>query len=147
MTSEFPAGLDRMTLEEVLRLDSDVLSFERLNDQGSMWRAAVSVEGGEPVNVFIDNGINELYVQALIPVDYDEITVEERQLVIASAMTALEPYAPVGLAAMGGRLYLRSAFFIDFCNIHAFTNTLKCIVLAYVAHNRQIPITAAALQV
>lgn len=147
MASEFPAGLDRMTLEEVMRLDSDVVSFERMNDMGSMWRATVSVEGGEPVTVFIDNGINELYVQALIPVDYDEITADERQLVIGAALTALEPYAPVGLAAMGGRMYLRSAFFIDFSNIHAFTNTLKCIVLAYAAYSRQIPITAAALGV
>ena len=129
-----------------MRIDSDVLSFERLNDEGSTWKATISVEGGEPAEMFIDDGINEIYVQALIPTDWDEITPDERQLVIAAAMSALAPYAPVGLASTGSRMYLRSAFFIDCSNIHAFTNTLKCILLAYTACNRQIPITAAELR-
>lgn len=111
-----------------------------------MWQAEVSVEGREPVNVLVDNGINEIYVQALIRLDYDGITPVERELLVAAALTALEPYATVGMAQLGGDIFLRSAFFIDHSTIHAFTNTLKAIVMAYAAYDRQIPITAEAMR-
>ncbi|WP_131831325.1 hypothetical protein [Mycobacteroides abscessus] len=146
VVSEYPAGLSRQILEEVMRLDGDVLSYSRVEGPSAMWQAAVSVEGGEPVNVIVDNGINEIYVQALIRLDYDEITSNERELLIAAALTALEPYATVGMTQFGGNIFLRSAFFIDHSTIHAFTNTLKAIVMAYSAYNRQIPITAEAMR-
>ena len=65
---------------------------------------------------------------------------------INAAMTALEPYATVGLTELGGNIFLRSAFFIDHCTMHAFTNTLKAIALAYGAYLSQLPVTAAALR-
>lgn len=146
MVSEFPAGLDRQTLETVLNLDDDVLSFKRVNDAGAMWLANVAVEGGDPVDVIVDNGINEIYVQALLRLDYEGISPAERNLVITAAMTALEPYSTVGLTQLGNGVYLRSAFFIDHSTIHAFTNTLKAITLAHSAYQRQVPITAEALR-
>ena len=86
-----------------------------------MWQATVSVEGGGPVNLIIDNGINEIYLQALVRLDYDGISPDERTLLITAAMKALEPYSTVGLAELAGNVFLRSAFFVDHCNMHAFT--------------------------
>lgn len=146
MVSEYPAGLSRQILEEVMRLNDDVVSYGRVEGPSAMWQAAVSVEGGEPVNLVVDNGINEIYVQALIRLDYDGITPNERELLISAALTALEPYATVGLTQFGGNIFMRSAFFIDHSTIHAFTNTLTAIVLAHAAFNRQIPITAEAMR-
>lgn len=146
MTSDFQAGLSRQTIETVMGLDPAVLSFNRANDTGSMWQATVSVEGGEPVNLIIDNGINEIYLQALARLDYDEITVAEKNLLISAAMEALAPYATVGLTELAGGIYLRSAFFVDHSTVHAFTNTLQGIALAYAAYLRQLPITAEALR-
>jgi hypothetical protein len=146
VVSEFPAGLTRQSVETVMNLDPAVLSFSRANDAGSMWQATVSVEGGEPVNLIIDNGINEIYLQALVRLDYDEITAAERNLLISAALEALVPYATVGLAELGGGIYLRSAFFIDHSTVHAFTNTLQGIALAYAAYLQQLPITAEALR-
>lgn len=144
--SEFSAGLSRQTIETVMGLDPAVLSFNRANDTGSMWQATVSVEGGEPVNLIVDNGINPIYLQALVRLDYDEITPAERNLLISAAMEALVPYATVGLTELGGGIYLRSAFFVDHSTVHAFTNTLHGIALAYAAYLQQLPITAEALR-
>lgn len=65
MVSEFPAGLSRQSIETIMDVDPAVLSFNRVNDAGSIWQATVSVEGGEPVNLIVDNGINPIYLQAL----------------------------------------------------------------------------------
>lgn len=143
MVSEFPAGLTRQTIETTLELDPAVLSFHRANDKGSMWQATFSVEGGEPVNLIIDNGINEIYLQVLVRLDYDEITPNQTNVLVTAALKALEPYSTVGLAGLAGGIYLRSAFFIDFSNIHAFTNTLQGIALAYAAYLHQLPIAGA----
>lgn len=146
MVSEFPAGLSRQTIEEIMNLDPAVLSFNRANDTGSMWQATISVEGDEPVNLIVDNGINEIYLQALVRLDYDGIGPDEKHLLITAAMKALEPYSTVGLTELAGNIFLRSAFFIDHSTMHAFTNTLQGITLAYAAYLRQLPITAAALR-
>lgn len=45
MVSEYPAGLSRQILEEVMRLDGDVLSYSRVEGPSAMWQAAVSVRG------------------------------------------------------------------------------------------------------
>lgn len=146
MTSDFPAGLSRQTLETVMNLDPAVVSFTRANDAGTLWQATVSVEGREPVQLLVDNGINDIYVQVLARLDYNEIETHERDLLIASALKALEPYSTVGLTGLGNGIYLRSAFFIDHSTIHAFTNTLQGVALAYEAYLRQIPLTAAEFQ-
>lgn len=147
MVSEFPAGLNRQSVETIMDLDPDVLSHSRLNDAGAMWRVLVSVEGGEPVSLVVDNGINSIYLQVLIRLDDDSIVPSERNLLVAAALKALEPYSTVGLTCLGDGIYLRSAFFIDFCNMHAFSNTVKGIALAYAAYLKQLPITASTLQV
>lgn len=142
MVSEFPAGLSRATIETIMNLDPKVQSFRRANDTGSMWQATVSVEGVEPVDLIVDNGINPIYLQALVRLDYNEILPEERILVITAAMTALEPYATVGITELAGGIYLRSAFFLDHSTMHAFTNTLQGIVLAHAAYVRQLSVTS-----
>lgn len=146
MVSEFPAGLSRQILEEVMHFDQDVVSYSRAEGTTAMWLAEVTFAGSEPVNVIVDNGINEIYVQALIRLDYEGITPAERELLIAAALTPLEPNATVGITQLGGNIFLRSAFFIDHSTIHAFTNTLSAVAMAYAAYNRQLPITAEAMR-
>jgi hypothetical protein len=140
VVSEFPAGLTRQTIESIMSSDPKVISFSRANESGSMWQATVAVDGGEPVDLIVDNGINPIYLQALARLDYEGVTPDERALLIDSAIKSLGPYATVGLAELGGGIYLRSAFFMDHCNMHAFTNTLQGIVLAHAAYVRQLSV-------
>lgn len=129
MTSDFSAGLSRSGIEYILQLDSEVLSVERVEGPSAMWLISVSFEGGQPVEMLIDNGINELYVQALIQIDADHI---------AEALRAVEPIAVVGLALMDDRLYMRGAFYIDYSNMHALTNSYRAVAFAYLRYQQAI---------
>jgi hypothetical protein len=129
-----------------MNLDPDVVAYNRANEAGSLWQVSVSVEGRNPVDMLVDNSINSILVQALARLDYDEIPANEAQLLVAAALVALQPYSTVGLTRFGSGIFLRSAFFIDHSTIHAFTNTLKGVALAYEAYLTQLPLTAASLQ-
>ena len=129
MTSDFPAGLGGSEIEFLMQNNSDVVSMERVDGAKALWKIEVSVDGAEPVRMLADNGINEIYFQALVQIDMDHI---------GDALTVIQPYATVGLAIVGEALFMRSAFYVSFSNMHALSNTLRAIALAHAAYQRVI---------
>lgn len=113
-----------------MKADADVVSLERIDGAKAMWNIAVSVNGATPVQMIADNGINEIYFQVLIRIDSDHI---------AEALSAVSPYAVLGLSFVGDSgLFMRSAFYVDFSNMHALTNTYRTAALAYGAYEQAI---------
>ncbi|MFC4852799.1 hypothetical protein [Actinophytocola glycyrrhizae] len=129
MAGEFPAGLSSSDIEFLMRNNDDVVSMERVDGAKALWKIAVSVEGAEPVQVLADNGINDIYFQALVQIDMDHV---------GDALSVLQPYATVGLAIVGEALFMRSAFYVSFSNMHALSNTLRAVALAYTAYRQVI---------
>ena len=123
--SSFPAGLTPADIDYILQTDADVVALERIDGAKAMWKMSVSVEGAVPVEMIADNGINEIYFQVLIGIDSDHIF---------EALTAIAPYAVVGLSFVGEGLFMRSAFWVEFSNIHALTNTYRAAALAHGAY-------------
>lgn len=122
MKNDGPTGLTRSDIEYILKADADMLSVERIDDVPALWRVSYSIDGQPPIEMMIDNGINEIYVQVLIQIDTDHIF---------DALSALGPYATVGLTILSDMLFIRSAFYIEFSNMHAFTNSYHAAALAY----------------
>ena len=88
-----------------------------------MWNIAVSVDGSPPVPMIVDNGINDIYLQALIQVD---------PAYIAEALDVIQPFATVGLVMLGENgLWMRSSFFVEFSNMHALSNCIRGMAMAY----------------
>lgn len=128
--SEYPAGLSPTDIEYILQNDAGVVALERIDGAKSMWKMSVSVDGGTPVEMIADNGINEIYFQVLIRIDSDHIV---------EALTAIAPYAVMGLSFVGeGGLFMRGAFYVEFSNMHALTNTYRAAALAYAAYEQAI---------
>lgn len=128
--NSYPAGLTPSDIEFILQNDADVVSLERIDGAKSMWKLCVSVDGAEPVEMIADNGINEIYFQVLIRIDPDHIV---------EALTAIAPYAVVGLSFVGeGGLFMRGAFYVEFSNMHALTNTYRAAALAHGAYVRAV---------
>jgi len=122
MTDGTSTGLTRADIEYILKADADMVSVERIGDVPALWRVSYSIDGKPPIEMMIDNGINEIYVQVLIQIDTDHIV---------EALSALGPYATVGLAILSDMLFIRSAFYIEFSSMHAFTNSYHAAALAY----------------
>lgn len=131
---EFPVGLRAADIDFILQNDPEVTSFDRIEGATAMWKIVVTPSGGEPVEMIADNGINEIYFQVLIQIDSDYP---------ATALEALQPYATVGLVMMNDQLWIRSAFFVDFSNMHALTNTTRIAALAYNAYRDGVRALAA----
>jgi hypothetical protein len=128
--SEHPAGLSSDKIEYLLKADADVVMLERIEGAKAMWKIAVSVDSATPVHMIADNGINEIYFQVMIQIDPDHI---------AEALTAIAPYAVVGLSFVGdGGLFMRSAFYVEFSNMRALTNTIRAAALAYRAYENAV---------
>lgn len=128
--SEFPAGLGSTDIETIMQSDAEVVSLERIDGAKAMWNIAVSVNGAAPVQMIADNGINEIYFQVLIRIDSDHIV---------EALTAVSPYAVLGLSFVGdGGLFIRGAFYVEFSNMHALTNTYRAAALAHGAYEQAI---------
>jgi hypothetical protein len=127
--SDFPAGLGREDIEFVLKHDNEVVSVERLHDRKAIWRISYAPEGRGPVQVILDNGINEIYLQALIPIDSDHIV---------EALSTVQPYATVGLTLFDETLFMRSSFFPAHSTIHALTNSYRGLALAYLRYREVI---------
>lgn len=118
-----PVGLTRRDIDYLLQVNDDVVAFERVEGATAMWNIAVSVDGGPPVRMIADNGINEIYFQALIQVDAAHV---------AEALHVLQPFATVGLVMLGENgLWMRSAFFLEFSNMHALSNCIRGIAMAH----------------
>ncbi|MBB1021148.1 hypothetical protein G6030_07615 [Dietzia sp. E1] len=122
MTNVGAPGLTRADIEHILKADADMISVERIGDAPALWRVTYSIDGRPPIEMMIDNGINQIYVQVLIQIDADHIF---------EALSALGPYATVGLAVLSDMLFIRSAFYIEFSTMHAFTNSYHAAALAY----------------
>ena len=127
--SSFPAGLTPADIDYILQSDADVVALERFDGAKAMWKMSVSVEGAVPVEMIADNGINEIYFQVLIGIDSDHIF---------EALTAIAPYAVVGLSFVGEGLFMRSAFWVEFSNMHALTNTYRAAALAHGAYAQAV---------
>lgn len=109
--------------------DSDVVHLERVDGPAAMWKVSVSVEGADPVHMLADNGINDIYLQVLVQIDADHIV---------EALRVIQPYATVGLTIMNDALFIRSAFYVSFSNMHALSNTLRATASAYTAYQRAV---------
>ncbi|QXV56620.1 hypothetical protein CVV72_06065 [Amycolatopsis sp. TNS106] len=110
-----------------MQINDDVVHLERVDGPAAMWKVSVSVEGADPVHMLADNGINEIYFQVFVQIDVDHIV---------EALRVLQPYATVGLTLMNDSLFIRSAFYLEFSNMHALSNTLRAVALAYRAYQR-----------
>ena len=120
MDTEFPAGLSRSDIDFILHHDQDVGSVDRIRD--ALWRITYTAGVESPVEILIDNGVNDIYIQSLIQVDADHVL---------DALTATGPIAVVGLAILRDTLFMRSAIFIEHSTMHAFTNSYNALALAY----------------
>jgi len=129
MRSDFPAGLDRSTIEYILEHDDEVLTVERIDGATALWKISVSVDGRDPVVMVLDNGVNEIYVQALLAIDHEHI---------ADALSAVGPIAVVGVAILEDTLYMRSGFFIEHSTMHALTNSYCGLAYAYWRYQQAI---------
>ncbi|MDX8052958.1 hypothetical protein SK571_26580 [Lentzea sp. BCCO 10_0798] len=129
MVSDFPAGLDRSGLDYIMRHNNDVVELERIEGPAALWKVTVSVEGGAPVQLLADNGINDIYFQVFVQIDTDHL---------AEALRAVQPYATVGVVVMNDSLFLRSSFYMDFSNVHAVSNTLRAVALAWTAYQQVV---------
>lgn len=129
MRSEFPAGLSRSDIDYIMQNDADVLSVERIVGPDAMWRISISYEGHPPVELFVDNGINEEFVQILVNIDANHII---------EALSAVGPIAVVGVCVKEDRLFLRGAFFIKHSTMHALTNCYRAVALAYKYYQQAI---------
>lgn len=127
MASEFPAGLSRSEIQDIMQHDNDVVHLERVDGAAALWKVSVSVEGAEPVHMLADNGINDIYFQVLVQIDSDHIV---------EALRVIQPYATVGLTIMNDALFIRSALYVSFSNMHALSNTLRAVASAYLAYRR-----------
>lgn len=128
--SSFPAGLTPADIDYILQSDADVVSLERIDGAKAMWKMSVSVDGAVPVEMIADNGINEIYFQVLIGIDSDHLV---------EALTAIAPYAVLGLSFVGeGGLFMRGAFYVEFSNMHALTNTYRAAALAHGAYAQAV---------
>jgi hypothetical protein len=83
----------------------------------------------QPVEMLIDNGINDIYVQVLVPIDADHIP---------EALNALEPFGVVGLTIMQDGLFMRSGFFMEHSTIHALTNSYRAVAMAHLRYQQKI---------
>ena len=129
MVSEFPAGLSRTDLEYVMQHLDDVIELERIEGPAALWKVTVSVDGGAPVQLLADNGINDIYFQVFVQIDTDHLV---------EALRAVQPYATVGVMVLNDSLFLRSSFYMDFSNIHAVSNTLRAVALAWAAYQQVV---------
>lgn len=129
MRSEFPAGLNRSDIDLILSADPQVIAVERVDGAKAMWRIVFAPDDQSPVEIVIDNGVNEIYVQSLIQIDTDHIF---------EALTVVGPIAVVGLAVMGETLFMRSVFFIGHSTMHALTNSYSALALAYGRYQQAI---------
>ncbi len=123
------AGLTIPLIELLLETDSDVVSHERIDGARAMWRVWVSVNGQPPAEMFVDNGLNELYCTLLSPIDLDHLV---------DALEAVFSTAPVGVVLSEGRAFLRSAMLMEHSNMFALSNGIRAQALARLAYAQRI---------
>lgn len=129
MATEERAGLTRSDIEMVLRHDPDVQSWERIDDSDGFWRIHVSFDDHPPVELFVNNALNEINLIVFVAIDWEHP---------GEALDAVGPYQVVGLVKLGDMLLIRSGFFIDHSTIHAFTNCYRSVAMAYWAYQNAI---------
>ncbi|HLU27233.1 MAG TPA: hypothetical protein VKZ65_02260 [Glycomyces sp.] len=129
MVSDFPAGLSRSDIDFILQHDDEVLSSERIEGAKALWKISYSLEGRQPVELLIDNGVNEIYVQVFVQIDADHIV---------DALNVVQSYAVVGLTVINEMLFMRSGFFIEHSTMHALTNSYRSVAMAYLKYQQDL---------
>ncbi|MDO5052546.1 MAG: hypothetical protein Q4E05_06615 [Pseudoclavibacter sp.] len=129
MRNESPVGLTRSEIETVLERDEDVLRVERIESAKALWRVSYSFEGQPPMEMLIDNGIDESYVQVLVQIDAHHLD---------EALSTLEPFGTVGLAMMDGMLLMRSGLCPEHSNAHALIDGYRAVAFAHFRYREAI---------
>lgn len=122
-------GLTVPLIELIFANDSDVISYERIDGAKSMWRVSISVDGGPVAEMFVDNGMNELYCSLLSPIDTDHLV---------DALESVFPTSTVGVVLSDGRAFLRSAMPMEHSNAFALINGMRAQALAWLAYEKRI---------
>lgn len=94
-----------------------------------MWRVVVERDGQGPVEMFVDNGLNEIFVQAFVRIDSAHL---------ATALETVQTIGIVGLVTINGDVFIRSGFLIGESTIHAFTNCYGAVAIAYHLYHQAI---------
>lgn len=92
----------------------------------AMWTADVVVDGLAPVRVVIDNGINGVYLQALIRDPLDD---QHPRLLLEVA----ERSGIVGMTCIDGELFLRCSCILEDSSVDAIAKTL--LAVAHATHD------------
>lgn len=124
MTDNLPAGIRRESLAFLLDANSDVISVSAVGSSGALWAVDVQFDGKPPVSMLVDNALNPIYLQVIAKISPAQVP---------SAAEVTGPFAVVAVARLGESFFLRSAFFMDHSNIHALSNSLRGVALAYLA--------------
>lgn len=122
--SDLPAGMTVDDVEMVLRYNNDVVNYSAVGSSGAMWMATVSFDGNPPVEMLVDNKLNRIYLQVFAKIEPGQVD---------QALTTVGPYGAVGVSKLGDMFILRSAVLIEESTVHALTNALRGVALAYLA--------------
>lgn len=126
MSSDLPAGIRRDSVAFLLEANSDVISVSPVGSSGALWAVEVQFDGRPSVSMLVDNALNPIYLQIIAQISPTQVP---------RAAVASGPFAVVAVARIGESFFLRSAFFIDHSNIHALSNSLRGVALAFLALN------------
>lgn len=114
----------RSDIDLVLSSLDEFEDIRRVPEATALWDVNVVVDRMAPVRLLVDNGINEIYVQAILR---DPLLEANPGLLLE----VRQNYGVVGLSSLGGDLCLRGGCFLEHSNVHAISNTLLSVVYAY----------------
>lgn len=114
----------RSDIDLVLSTLDEFADVKRVPEATALWDVSVVVDGKDPVRLLVDNGINDIYVQALVRDSCLDVNP-------GLLLEVLEGFGVVGLTTLNGDLYLRAGCFLKYSEVHAITNTLLSVVYAY----------------
>lgn len=121
----------RSDIDLVLSALDEFEEVRRVPDAKALWDVSVVVDGYEPVRILVDNGINDIYLQALVR----DPSLDANPALL---LETLEGYGVVGLTTLHGDLYLRAGCFLEYSEVHAITNTLLSVVYAFNAYRERL---------
>lgn len=121
----------RSDIDLVLSAVDEFKEVRRVPEASALWDVSVVVDGREPVRLLIDNGINDIYLQALVR----DPSLDANPGLL---LEVLEGYGVVGLTTLNGDLYLRAGCFLEHSEVHAITNTLLSVVYAYNTYRERL---------
>lgn len=121
----------RGDIDLVLSALPEFQEVTRVSEVTALWDVMVAVDGCPPVRLLVDNGINDLYLQALLR----DLSLDENPSLL---LEVASDYGVVGLISFGDDLYLRAGCFLEFSDVGAITNTLLAVVYAFHDYRRRL---------